>query len=112
MPGLREAILKNFQNIKFSILPEEFNSHGYKSMLMLHGEVKVIHERLGNNWKTWTPFFMTFDEMVRFAKKINRIHYKRIYVPYVGLIPYNYSPENFVLRVKKIIGIKRLSKNR
>jgi alpha-N-acetylglucosamine transferase len=112
MPGLREAILKNFDTIKFSILPEEYNSHGYKSMLMLHGEVKVIHERLGSNWKTLTPFFMTFDKMNAFAKKINRIHYKRIYVPYIGLVPFNYSPANFILKFKKSIGIKRISKNR
>lgn len=112
MPGFREAILKNFDTIKFSILPEEYNSHGYKSMLMLHGEVKVIHERLGSNWMTWTPFFMTFDQMNMFAKKINRIRYKRIFVPYIGLIPFNYSPANFVLKFKKSIGIKRTSKNK
>lgn len=112
MPGLREAILKNIERIRFSILPEEYNSHGYKTMIMLNGYVKVIHERLGTNWKTITPFMDSFENMDRFSKKINKNDYKRIYVPYVGIIPYNYSPWNVIHRIKKMLGIKRVSKNK
>lgn len=32
MPGLREAILENFNAIKYFILPQEFNAHGFGSM--------------------------------------------------------------------------------
>lgn len=112
MPGLREAILKNFKDIKFVILPEEYNSHGYKSMLMLNGEVKVIHERLGVSWKNITPHFLSFEKGKRFAEKINKKKFKRLYVPYIGVIPYNWSPYNIVFKLKKKIGIKRISKNR
>jgi len=112
MPGLREAILKNFNEIKFVILPEEYNSHGYKSMLMLNGEVKVIHERLGATWKSITPHFFSFGEGKRFAEKINKKKIKRLYIPYVGIIPYNWSPFNIVFKLKMMLGVKRVSKNR
>ena len=112
MPGLREAILANFKNIKFVILPEEYNSHGYKSMLILNGEVKVIHERLGTQWNITTPYFLPFEKALIFSKKINKYHFKRLYIPYVGIIPYYYSPWNIVFKIKKMLGIKRISKNK
>jgi alpha-N-acetylglucosamine transferase len=112
MPGLREAFLLNFDTVRFSILPEEYNSHGYKSMLILFGEVKVIHERIGTSWKTITPYFANFDEMSKFAAKINKKNYKRIYIPAIGIIPYNYNAYNILYKIKKILGIKRVSKNR
>jgi alpha-N-acetylglucosamine transferase len=111
MPGLREAILKNISQVKFSIIPEEYNSHGYKTMVILNGEVKVIHERLGESWKTITPFFESFEKMEKFAKKINLLHYKRLYVPYLGIIPYRYSPSNLIYKLKTILGVKRTPKN-
>ncbi len=111
MPGLREAILKNIDQVKFSIIPEEYNSHGYKTMVILNGEVKVIHERLGENWKSVTPFFQSFKKMEKFARKINKLHYKRLYVPYLGVIPYRYSPSNLVYKLKKVLGVKRTPKN-
>jgi lipopolysaccharide biosynthesis glycosyltransferase len=111
MPGLREAILENFNKINYFILPEEFNSHGYSTMLILNGEVKIIHERLGTSWKTYTPHFLSYDDGKRFAEKINKRKVKRIYIPYLGVIPYNWSPANIIKRIKKKIGIKRTSKN-
>lgn len=112
MPGLREAIFENFNLIKYLILPEEFNSHGYKSMLILNGEVKVIHERLGSTWDTTTPVFLSYAKGKIFADKINKKHYKRLYVPCIGIIPYNWNFNNALYKFKKLIGIKRISKNR
>lgn len=112
MPGLREAIFKNFNLIKYFILPEEFNSHGYKSMIMLNGEVKVIHERLGDSWKTTTPIFLSYAKGKKFAARINKKHYKRLYVPLLGVIPYNWNFNNLLYKIKKVLGIKRISKNR
>lgn len=112
MPGLREAVIKNFKEVKFVILPEEYNSHGYKSMLQLNGKVKVIHERLGIKWNSITPFFLPFDKGAKFAKKINKKSFKRIYIPYIGIVPYNWSPVNILLKLKKMIGVKSVSKNR
>jgi len=112
MPGLRESVIKNFKAVKFVILPEEYNSHGYKSMLQLNGKVKVIHERLGIKWNSITPFFLPFDKGAKFARKINKKSFKRIYIPYIGIIPYNWSPINILLKLKKMIGVKSVSKNR
>ncbi len=112
MPGLREAIIQNIDIVKFFVLPEEFNSHGYKSMLMLYGEVKVIHERLGHNWQSTTPFFLSFDKGLQFAKRINKRTDKRLYVPYIGIVPYSWTFYNVLFKIKKAIGVKRLSKNK
>lgn len=72
MPGLRESILLNFNNVKYVILPQEFNAHGFGSMLMLYGEVKIVHERLGKSWKTTTPHMLNFEEALKFSQKINK----------------------------------------
>lgn len=112
MPGLRVAVLQNFETIKFSILPESYNAHGFKTMLMLYGEIKVIHERLGTSWKTITPYFLPFDKMYNFSRVINKTHFKRLYIPGLGVIPYNYSPANILLKIKRMLGIKKISKNR
>ena len=112
MPGLREAILKNFKDVRYFILPEEFNSHGYKSMTLLYGEVKIIHERLGTKWNVLTPFFFSFEDGKKFANQINKKLCKRIYVPHVGIIPYNWNLFNFIFKFKRAVGIKRVSKNK
>lgn len=101
MPGLREALFRNFSDIKYFVLPQEFNSHGYASMLILYGEVKIIHERLGRKWKTTTPYFLSFEEGKRFASKINKRKYKRLYIPYLGIVPYNWNLINVSLKLKK-----------
>lgn len=111
MPGLREAVLKNIDKVTFSVLPDLYNTHGFKSMLMLHSKVKVIHERLGYKWGVITPHFMSFEEMDKFAKRINKIEYKRVYIPKIGLLPYNWSPTKIVLYLKRKMGFKRISKS-
>lgn len=112
MPGLREAILKNFKEVRYFILPEEFNSHGYKSMILLYGEVKIIHERMGTRWNVLTPYFLSFEEGKKFANQINKKLYKRLYIPHVGIIPYNWNLYNFIFKIKRTVGIKRVSKNK
>ncbi len=111
MPGLREALLKNFDYIKYSTLPQLYNTHGFKSMLILNNKVKIIHERLGYKKGTITPFFLPFETMDKFAKKINKKHYKRLYIPRIGIISYRWSPENIILFFKKKLGYKRVSKS-
>lgn len=112
MPGLREAVLKNFNQIKYLILPQEYNAHGFGSMLMLYGEVKIVHERLGKSWKTTTPHMLSFDKSLKFSKKINAYTFKRLYVPFIGIIPYSWNVNQVVYKLKKRLGIKRKSKNR
>ena len=112
MPGLREAILQNFDAIKYFILPQEFNSHGYGSMLILNGEVKIIHERLGKKWNTTTPHFLSFEKAKKFAYRLNKKTYKRLYIPYVGIIPYSWNVNQLIYKFKKGLGISRVSKNR
>lgn len=112
MPGLREAILMNFDAVRFSILPNCYNEHGFSSMLILDQKVKVIHERLGYKKGVVTPHFMDFESMDKFAKKINKEEDKRLYIPKVGIISYKFSPINLMLYVKKKLGYKRVSKNK
>jgi lipopolysaccharide biosynthesis glycosyltransferase len=111
MPGLREAVLKNFDNLKYSILPQLYNMHGFKTMLILYTKVKIIHERLGYGKGVLTPHFLSFEEMNKFANKINKKHYKRLFIPRIGIISYRWSPENIILFIKKKLGYKRVSKS-
>lgn len=111
MPGLREALLKNFDDIKYSTLPQLYNTHGFKTMLILYNKVKIIHERLGYKKGVITPHFLSFEDMEKFAKKINKQHYKRLYIPRIGIISYRWSPENIILFFKKKLGYKRVSKS-
>lgn len=112
MPGLREAVLMNFDSVRFSILPNCYNEHGFSTMLILDQKVKVIHERLGYKKGLVTPHFLDFKSMDKFARRINKIEYKRLYIPQVGIISYRWSPSNMLLFVKKKLGFKRVSKNR
>lgn len=112
MPGLREAILNNFEAVKFVVLPPEYNCHGFKTMLILHNEIKIIHERLGTKLNSTTPYFLPYEKGKKFAKKINRSKVKRLYLPYIGIIPFNYNLFNLSLKIKKLAGVKRTSKNR
>lgn len=112
MPGLREAVLMNFNDIRFSILPNCYNEHGFSTMLILDQKVKVIHERLGYKRGIITPHFLDFESMDRFARKINKIEHKRLYIPKVGIVSYRWSPINIILFIKKRLGYKRVSKNR
>lgn len=112
MPGLREAVLKNFNEVKYSILPQLYNTHGFKSMLILNNKIKIIHERLGYKKGFITPHFLPFDEMEKFAHRINKYSYKRLFIPRVGVITYRWSPENIILYLKKRLGYKRISKSK
>lgn len=69
MPGLRESVLINFDTVRFSILPNRYNEHGFSTMLILDQKVKIIHERLGYKRGVTTPHFMDMESMDRFAKK-------------------------------------------
>lgn len=111
MPGMREAVIENFRQVHFSILPSCYNEHGFKTMLVLYKKVKIIHERLDFKRGIYTPFFSSFESMDKFAKKINKITYKRIYIPKIGVIPYQYSPQNVLTKIKKKLGYKEVSKN-
>ncbi|MFD2550397.1 hypothetical protein ACFSQP_01085 [Bizionia sediminis] len=111
MPGLREAMLKNFDSIKYSILPQLYNTHGFKTMLILYNKVKIIHERLGYKKGVIVPHFQSFEKMEKFATKINKKHYKRLYIPRVGIISYRYSPENILLYLKRKLRYKKVSKS-
>jgi len=111
MPGFREVVLNNFKDIHYVMLPPGYNTHGFSTMLTLFTKVKVIHERLGYKWGYITPYFGTFEKMDAFAKRIIKKTYKRLYIPKIGIIPYNWSPDNIILYIKKKLKFKRVSKS-
>ena len=111
MPGLREAVIENISNVRFSILPDHYNLHAFKTMVVLYNKVKIIHVRLGYKWGLLTPHFLSFEKMDKFAKRINKITYKRLYIRHLGIIPYNYTPANILHFLKKKLGFKHVSKH-
>lgn len=110
MPGFREAVIENFDKLHYSILPEEYNTHGFRSMIILYDNIKIIHERLDNRWRTLTRYFLSYDRMQRFAERINKKKEKRLYLPYLGVIPNTWNLNNLFYKIKKTFGVKRTSK--
>lgn len=109
MPTFREAYLK--YPVRIGILPHEYNLTGIKSMVIVYGKVRVIHDRLGEKWNNLRSHMADFDYMDKFAKRINRIDYKRLIVPYIGAIPYNFSPFYIKQKLKRVFGV-RIKKKR
>jgi hypothetical protein len=104
MPTFREAYLQS--NVKIGILPHEYNFTGLKSLAIAHGKVRVIHDRLGEKFNDLRPHMADFDYMDRLAKRINRIEVKRLIIPYIGVIPYNFSPYYIKRKIKRMLGIR------
>lgn len=111
-PRLREAVLMNFESIRFSILPKCYNEHGFASMLHLDQKIKIIHERIRYEKGVLTPPFAAYETMGVFVNKINKSDHNRFYIPKIGIISYRYSPMNVLLYIKKHLGYKRVSKNK
>lgn len=104
MATFREAFLKH--PLMIAPLPYEYNVQGIKSMTVLHGKVKVIHERLGERWGNLRSHAKNFRAMNRFAKKVNRKECKRLLIPYIGIIPYYFSPFYIKQKIKRLMGVK------
>jgi alpha-N-acetylglucosamine transferase len=104
MPTFREAFLKF--PVRIGILPHEYNLTGIKSMVIVFGKVRVIHERLGEKFNNLRSHMADFDYMNRFAMRINKTEVKRLIIPYIGVIPYNFSPFYIKRKLKRMLGIK------
>ncbi|MBN8575719.1 MAG: hypothetical protein J0L66_02210 [Cytophagales bacterium] len=108
MPTFREAFLR--KPVRIGILPHEFNFTGIKSMVMAYTTVRVIHDRLGEKWNDLRPHMADFKFMEKLAKRINKKNYKRLIIPYVGVIPFSWSPFNIKKKLKSLLGIKAKKK--
>lgn len=104
MPTFREAFMAS--PVAMGTLPHEYNFTGIKSMAVATGKVRVIHERLGERWDDLRTHMADFDFMDKFARRINRIEIKRLIIPYVGVIPYYFSPFYIKQKLKRMFGIK------
>jgi alpha-N-acetylglucosamine transferase len=110
MPSFREAFIKNAASVRIAPLPSEYNYFGTHSFGFAHNEIKVTHERLGERWNSLTTVMLPFEKMDRQARKMNRYHCKRIIVPYIGVIPYTFSPYRIKYKIKQWLGIKKTKK--
>ena len=108
MPTFREAYLQS--QVKIGILPHEYNFTGLKSLAIAYGKVRVIHDRLGEKFNDLRPHMADFEFMDRLARRINKTEIKRLVVPYLGVIPYNFSPYYIKQKIKRMMGIKTKKK--
>lgn len=51
-----------------------------------------------------------FVYMDKLARRINRITYKRLIIPYLGVIAFTWSPFNIKRKIKSLLGIKTRKK--
>lgn len=110
MPSFREAFIKNAITVRIAALPFEYNYFGTNSFGFAYNEIKVIHERLGERWNTLTTVMLPFEKMEKKASRMNKYHCKRIIIPYVGVIPYSFSPYRIKYKLKQLLGIKKTKK--
>ncbi|MBL7849458.1 MAG: hypothetical protein JNN04_01060 [Cyclobacteriaceae bacterium] len=108
MPTFREAFLK--RPVRIGVLPHEYNFTGIKSMVTAYTTVRIIHDRLGEKWNNLRPHMADFVYMDKLAKRINRQTCKRLIIPYVGIIPFSWSPFNVKRKIKASLGIKARKK--
>ncbi len=110
MPAFREAFILNATTVRIATLPFEYNYHGTLSFGFVHNEIKIIHDRLGEKWNTLTRKMLSFEQMNKISIRINKFCGKRIIVPYIGYIPYFFSPYRVKYKIKKMLGIKKTKK--
>ncbi len=77
---------------------------------MAYTTVRVIHDRLGEKWNNLRPHMADFDYMDKLARRINKDTGKRLIIPYIGVIPFTWSPFNIKRKIKSLIGIKAKKK--
>ncbi len=109
--SFREAYFKHIPFVRISPLPLEYNYHGTNSFGVAYNEIKIIHERLGERWNTLTTVMLPYEKMERKARKMNKYHIKRLIIPYVGVIPYTFSPYRLKYKIKQWLGIKKTKKS-
>lgn len=110
MPSFREAFIKNSTTVRIAPLPFEYNYFGTHSFGFAYNEIKVMHERLGERWNTLTPLMLSFEKMEKKARMMNKYHCKRIIIPYLGVVPYKFSPYRIKYKLKQVLGIKKTKK--
>jgi hypothetical protein len=110
MPSFREAFIENAKDVRISALPFEYNYHGTHSFGFATNEIKIFHERTKERWSTLTTLMNSFPEMDKKAKSYNRFNGKRIIIPYIGPVPYMWSPYRIKYKIKKMLGIKKTKK--
>ncbi|MCX7745006.1 MAG: hypothetical protein N2167_10630 [Flavobacteriales bacterium] len=108
MPTFREAFLK--MPVRIGILPGEYNFTGIKSMAIAYNIIRVIHDRLGEKWNNLRPHMADYDSMDKIAKRLNKRSCKRLIIPYIGVIPFMWSPYNMKRKFKSWLGIKAKKK--
>jgi len=111
MPSFREAFIQHVGKINIATLPFEYNYFGTHSFGFAHGEIKIIHERLGEKWNTLTRVMLPYKKMEKKAKMMNKYHCKRIIVPYFGAVPYTWSPYRLKYKLKVFYRVKKTKKS-
>ncbi len=109
--SFREAYFDHIPFVRIAPLPFEYNYHGTFSIGVAYNEIKIIHERLGERWNTLTTVMLPYEKMEKKATRINKYHCKRFIIPYVGVIPYTWSPYNIKKKIKQFFGVKKTKKS-
>jgi alpha-N-acetylglucosamine transferase len=110
MLSFRDAYIENARSVIICPLPFEYNYHGTHAYGVANMEIKIIHERLGERWNTLTTVMLPFEKMQKKAKQFNKVHTRRIIIPYLGVLPYKWNLYQLKKKIKKMLGVKRTKK--
>jgi hypothetical protein len=85
MPQLRNAYINCNLKPRIGIMPDNFNLHGLKSYLIIHGTVYIIHERFGTYYNSFSERMLSNKEMLKISERINKTSEKRLFIPFFNM---------------------------
>lgn len=112
MPQLRKTLLNFKSDLAVGVLCENYNLHGLRTFLVIHGPVFIIHERMGTYWNSWSDRMLNNVKMKKIAEKINSNRSKRLFIPFFNVcIPTRrISLTVAIERLKKTLGLRKKNK--
>lgn len=114
MPQLRNVLVNRRNRPNILPLHECYNMQGLRTYKIIHGEVKIIHERFGIFWFSHSERMLDNRAMEKIAKRINKTKQKRLFIPYfnVAISAQKISITYLVKRLKTKLGFKKLKKSK
>jgi hypothetical protein len=112
MPQLRKTFLNLESTINIGVLCENYNLHGLRTYLIIHGPVFIIHERMGTYWNSWSERMLDNNRMKKIANRINSSKSKRLFIPYINIC-INTRRVSLVILIEKLkmkLGFKKINK--
>jgi hypothetical protein len=86
MPQFRNVLLNSINPPTIYSLPENYNLHGLRTYKIIYGDIKIIHERFGTYWNSYSEYMLNNEKMLILSERINSSRQKRLFIPYFNIV--------------------------